>query len=706
MIKNIKLTAFRKHKNTELKMGEGLQLMRGVNEAGKSSVIEGLSYSLFGSSALRNSLDEVVTWTRPVKDLKAEVTLEIDGVVYEFARSKSGASVTLNGKPFVTGQTEVSAFAAKLLGADAKAAAHLMMAGQGELRGVLSNGPKAASTMIEGLSDLDLIERILGAAQEKLQLGSTAVLEERLKNLNDVIANTVIPVQPDFEAFSSRMRTLESDHKESVQAASVAGVAHLSAEQAFRVENEKQTKRTTLRENVAKLRERIEVEVYKHLEADTEKAGVSVPDPAWHETQIRNAEGHAAAFAAYETFLKIPQSTFRENRAEHTLARAGAEKTAKALQAEYTQLRSDLRVLESQWSTSSVCKSCGQDTAHLPHVQAKQVEISAGIEAAGKRLAEIQTLDAANDILLERLYSIDSVDTETTTFCRKIGAYVEIEDLYTPSVVTWKGVPPSPHVANVFQLKRELTEIKAALVERDRAQGRVEVLKRNLAELMSKISDTLIQVDATGCMEADQFGHLSQAYLDACDARTMAEGAVAALWLEMAALQKQYDEDNAMWHANNQRIAALHQQVEQTTTDIEGTTFGNALVKKLRAARPIIANKLWAMVLATVSTVFSQMRGETSIVTKTEDGFMINGKPVTSMSGSTLDLLGLSVRIALMKTFLPSCPFIILDEPSAACDSSRSHALVGFLASNGFKQTIMVSHDESIEVHATNLIQL
>lgn len=40
------------------------------------------------------------------------------------------------------------------------------------------------------------------------------------------------------------------------------------------------------------------------------------------------------------------------------------------------------------------------------------------------------------------------------------------------------------------------------------------------------------------------------------------------------------------------------------------------------------------------------------------------------------------------------------------CDAERSEAMLGFLKSAGFKQTLLVSHEEVSESVADNLIQL
>lgn len=102
--------------------------------------------------------------------------------------------------------------------------------------------------------------------------------------------------------------------------------------------------------------------------------------------------------------------------------------------------------------------------------------------------------------------------------------------------------------------------------------------------------------------------------------------------------------------------------------ELKVLNFNNALLKAVRAARPLIADKLWNLVLSAVSRYFSEMRGTKSRVTKDSDGFKADGHTATTLSGSTLDILGLAIRVALTRTFLPTAPFLVLDEPAVVYD--------------------------------------
>ena len=152
--------------------------------------------------------------------------------------------------------------------------------------------------------------------------------------------------------------------------------------------------------------------------------------------------------------------------------------------------------------------------------------------------------------------------------------------------------------------------------------------------------------------------------------------------------------------------AALQVKIEDLKRDIQKVNFNNVLLKKLRTIKPLITDHLWNTVLSAVSNFFSKLRGENSVVSKDGSGFKVNGQNIESLSGSTLDVLALAIRVALTKTFIPHASFLVLDEPAHGCDSVRTANVLGFLSSVGFAQTLLASHDELSEAVADRVIAL
>jgi DNA repair exonuclease SbcCD ATPase subunit len=153
-------------------------------------------------------------------------------------------------------------------------------------------------------------------------------------------------------------------------------------------------------------------------------------------------------------------------------------------------------------------------------------------------------------------------------------------------------------------------------------------------------------------------------------------------------------------------ITRLKQQIEADEKKAARYQFNNDLIAALRRARPVVGNQLWSMILLSVSTYLSRMRGELSEVTREGKTFLINGKPYTSYSGSALDLLGLGIRIGLTKVFVPGADMLVLDEPFSACSTERTLSCLAFAASAGFEQTIVVTHESGTEEVFQNIVEI
>lgn len=147
-------------------------------------------------------------------------------------------------------------------------------------------------------------------------------------------------------------------------------------------------------------------------------------------------------------------------------------------------------------------------------------------------------------------------------------------------------------------------------------------------------------------------------------------------------------------------------EVSRYTEELKAARQANALLKALRTVKPQLANQVWQTVCSTVSHYFSLMRNQPSVVSKEAAGFAVDGHDTESLSGSTLDILGLAIRIALTKTFMPTCRFLLLDEPFAASDAERTAQALGFISSVGFDQVVIITHEDATEAVADNLITI
>jgi exonuclease SbcC len=104
-------------------LDDGLIGIIGPNGSGKSTIVEAISFALYGSPAIRGKIDFLRTRADGVKDGKksepaVHLTLEHDGLIYRIQRTVSDALLFMGGEaePFARGNREVTSRVASIVG--------------------------------------------------------------------------------------------------------------------------------------------------------------------------------------------------------------------------------------------------------------------------------------------------------------------------------------------------------------------------------------------------------------------------------------------------------------------------------------------------------------------------------------------------------------------------------------------------------------
>ena len=699
MLKKVELQNFRKHTDLKVCFTEGLNVIRAPNEGGKTTTLEAIAYALFGSKVLRDGLDNTVTWGQPTNSLK--VTVEYGD--YVITRSKKGAEVLSMGQVFVTGQSEVTSFCEKLIGADGATAANLMFSNQMGLRGVLTNGPKATAQLIEDLGEFDLFDRIIDAAQHKLPLGAATVQADRLQRLVAEIEALAVPAAPDAAAHEANVQALSNSLAAAKESETTLTEKLAGAREALRSMRDTRERKLRLDQALAKVEGR-QNDLGAERTSVEEQASLEPRATADLEEGLRQFQDLAARRRAWAQFQKLPQPA-RHSREAMNAEISRFQADIKHADETMRQAQTNIKVAQAKLINSSTCGYCGQDVSQFPEVAKLNAELEAAILSEGQRRFEARESKEAAERGLENVQALFRVEDEILRGVRGIEQYLERDESVLPALFAWKGLPP-PAESNEPDYGGMLADAKRYNDAILQARTKLEMLNRQIHDLeddrlklvhelrgLSPVSDgTLAQAEA-GLKEGEE---------------TLAEarGAIMDLQRSIDRSRADFQFAVAMHTAALEKRAQLEKQIESTKQEISALEFNNSLVKKIRAARPVIGNKLWSMVLAGVSTVFSQMRGENSIVAKEKDGFTVNGRSVDSLSGSTLDLLGKAIRVSLVKTFIPQCSLLIMDEPFASMDESRTQKALAATVSYGFSQIVLVTHECTSETLANNIIEL
>lgn len=700
MFTKLTLINFKKHSDRVFLFESGMNAIRGKSEAGKSSTLNGLGYALGGAATLTETLADTVTWGQKESSLKVELEFKVNNLTYTIRRGKSGAELDVAGKLTVTGHKEVTLYVEKLLGTDIKTAMNLMLANQSKLRGALTDGPAATVALIESLANFSLIDEIIASVQDKLPNGNTLALQAAIANYEQQLAEPLEDGRADLQrAVDYALTDL------SLVCAELAGreAALAEVEPAYR-------EAVVLLGKVNKAEDKVNAAKQVVESARTRVKALpepNIPDMSTVPTlqkEIEEHEGHAKALAVKALLLKLPTGAEWD---------AGAE----SLAAEINRLQGVRSVLQNQASAEAVriaelsgrlikethCAFCDKDLTDVPEVVTRNNSLGVSIASSKLSKEALRLRIEGFDADLKELLAVSANATTCAAVYQKAAAYITLDDRYVPARWTWIGSdlskPTNPNAA------KQLNTLTLAQREALATLGkRVEATERLTEACKVLVDAEAALAHAKGFVEAVEPDLATYSLaLQACE---QVKPSVSAAKATLAEATQALNQVQGVYEERVKQRARMQADTLKSEELLKQTNFNNALLKKLRAARSVVADKLWSSVLGTVSSCFSSMRNQASSVTRSSGGFLVDGKSVGGLSSSTLDLLGLAIRMALTKTFLPNSRFLVLDEASAACDAEREQDMIAAVAAADFDQVLWVTHSDAVEAFASNAIQL
>lgn len=712
MIIELEMKCFRKVVEDKMIFTEGLNVIRGKNEASKSTRFEAILYALYGAKALRSPLADAVTWGRKESELKVVLKMKVGPYTYTFTRSKAGAECLKSdesnvGGELTTGQAEVSKLAADILGADLKASSSLMMASQNALRGALDEGPAAVSMLMSKLADFDLIDRLLDKANSTLLTGSPLQIQQQLESAKSSLefCQTIQTGDP-----STCISELDFIKAKSAEEKVKQGVV---AKQLADLEN----KRLTMRQHDARYSELCKAvgELAQRLEGWKQREAKAMATPkvddayvAELEKNLEFAQAHNRQAARGRDFARVvyPQVFWDKPKEDFDAELAKVKADIDRLGGVIGTVDVQINQLAGALMKDGRCPTCGHDAGDPAHREKHNAEVNAKVQALRAERSKLsqQLADVSSDCR-----AMEGVIADARAYHAAAGAFepmVAWDHSTYPSKATWTGASQGIDTAS---LEADLKVQRAALAAWKEALQVQVTVQSFCAELQAQIDATskeAREVVAPYGGTPPNFTAINAEILELAQQMHACNVEIQSLHERELETAQRLAEINRAIKEKADRIAQAEAHIASYTEQIKIIEFNNALMKKLKAMKPMITDYLWGQVLKAVGLFFSQMRGEQSVVTKDADGFKVNGSSISGLSGSTLDVLALAIRCALVKTFIPHAAFLVLDEPAAGCDESRTSSVLGFVASVGFAQTIMASHDPLSESVADNVISL
>lgn len=677
MLNQVRLTNYRKHTNRTFDFSQGLNAIRASNEQGKSSLLEAVLYGFVGSKALSEPLSDVVTYGQPEASLKVEIDFTVDGVDYTIKRSKSGAELTYGGDGRVTGQTETRAFMEKLLGGNTQVLRSLMFAEQNGVRGVLSD-PAEAGKMIETLAELGLIDEIISKIKLKYPTGVTKAQEGTITTLEATLIRPEMPADTALQAAQNGL-TRANAHLENLKAKET----ELTPD--FVAANAALARAAEVRNRAAQIENR-----------RAALKSVADPGPApVSEAEIEAVKQAAADFVNHEARLEAFKTKFPTVKERLPLSVDEIVTSIDNLQAECDLLKTKIATEKGKLAglklldpSNAKCSHCGSVLKDVAEIEKHNVEIKRQQDEVNAEVARLQYEEKSKREWLDSHKLAYSTHQKVLVLADRTYWEVDGRD-GIPAVAVWKGEPP---VAG--QTKPDPAPLLAKRSEWNQKLTRYEMAQEELA--------ALVDVEVPDTTKESEFLNGAWAALVA-DLNT-AKHAVQKAEGDVSVEQRAFDGAMAAYNQQVAQQESIQKQIDTLKAQVVEMLFNNKLIKDLQEARSKIRSELWNTVMSAVSFYFTQIRKVETVIEHTADGFTQNGHPVAGLSGSAKDMLGLSVRAALSKTFLPGAPLLVLDEPFAGCDDDREVSGLGVLAALGFTQTVLVTHSPLADAVSDRII--
>ena len=714
MITEISLKNFRQHRDLSLQFGPGMVALRGVNEAGKSTVLEGIMFGLFGIRACRNS--DVCTWGEPEKSTKVELRMQLPAGDLHIVRSKTGAEARLNDR-VVTGQTECTRFVEDQLLLQPGLGPKLMIATQKAIQGVLDEkGGQAATELIEELADLAVIDRVIEKVQAKYPTGNTKAVESRI----ETASNQIVGHKDAVEQLTLAGASLPTEEDIAAADQDVDGLAEALDRLQGDLDGAKQLRDEAVRSNDTRAKVIRQMNAAEDslqaVQSSRAKLGNDAPvapdcilDTDQIEAQLRQAKAKQKHFKLFNDFMKekatavAVEGAYEWSRTHLKSEIARTTDEINIVKESIAVIPQRIATLEAKKVAASVCGFCDKDVSQFPEVAEKNADLDRQIAAEREELLRCKgELATASEMLvqLRAQFNLQSLNE----WFERYPDHFTMDDSVCPEIVNWNGKPPADQQPEIDVLEENLAAVnrwKAADAQYRKQQANLD---RQIAEAQATL---LAEQERVATLPPCQDTTALSAVVDRLQEDLLETSAALA----RAKARKAEMVSTAQAHAN--QMAAVKQalldaelRLSEAKDELDEINFNNGLIKKLRVLRPEIANKIWNNVLGAVSHYFSAMRGTQSMVSRDGALFLVDGKPVSSYSGSTMDVLGLALRVALIRTFLPTCSFMLLDEPFAACDDGRQTAALGFLAGAGFQQTLIITHEDISETVADSLLTI
>ena len=717
MINEVSMKNFKQHRDLTLQFGPKVTSITGPNRAGKSTVLKAILYALFGAAAagVKAHLWNWGAGEMDDKNVAISVTLPKYRQV-TLTRSESGARLrSQDGTLLASGHSAVTKFIEEAMGMRSQDLRTLCYSPQGETQGILTMGPTALQSKVEGLAQMSVVDGVLAALGADVNryegrlssLPDTAELHERQCELRDtnIAVGAVLTVQERISEELGSASDLLGKAKEGYARAVNHRVEYEALEQEIQGNRVSAEQAASEIETLGEQLKRINI-----TDADVENA-LAKRDEA--ERFLKETEKCSYDERVRQDKVKAlcnQQKALAEDVRNHNAAVLELSSIEPVLQAltaakskadgEEAAARADVNRLQKA-ERATLCPTCKRplDAIELVNIQAAlrtaAQRLDAIVDARSRMLPSVQDATArVNTARRELRYGADTVLTEVSKQIEELSSdrHTNLAALEALCNVHKGNYTETQRVADgVLKSAEKIKSIRQAIACRE---ARSNALKEATGRLLTRqaaipkfsVESEKIRVDEWGVKHNELVNNM----IEVTKKLRVLESEATQLANTVAILEK------------------AKADAEDVHKDL---ALASQLQKYLRANRTRLASDLWDGLLNYASALTSSATGgvlsglsrtPSGDFTVVEDGRTV---PVTESSGAQRSIMGLALRVALTKVFYGNGLFLMLDEATADASDETAAAVAGMLRSLDM-QVVSVSHRTGDVVNAGEIIEL
>lgn len=759
MIKSLSLTNFRKHSELDLKFEEEGQLIliNGKNGVGKTSILEAITFALYGEGRLgRKNLDKLIKRGAELEGMSVEMTFTLGPDLYRIHRRRDGKNSTsvlyVNQSPLVEGALGVTAEITSLLGMDSQGFKLAVVAQQKDLDGLSSLRPAERAQMITRLLRLDILTKAKDEAsaifrkereifKELQTLSSLDPSSDNLKELKreeETVAQELLNSSNNLLQLKESLVVLEPTHNKWIQ----ANVSHQVATNNFtKIENDLTNTKDQLalivipdllpeiNSDIKQLSEKIimienqiaQAELYNK---NIELARIISTDTTSLEKKIQSKKKELKLISPCPGDLEVKQSKLSAELKELNNSLLAAQKDLTLT----TQSKSELTSkLLSNLKDEGLCDHCGQlispehrESQNL-QLLSEEVKVDAKLEKTNILLASLQATQ--EDLIKKELEIVEAINTCKLNLLKRrnfIEQVTELELRVKALNLQLQKIPSIAPIGTLEELYEEKTNLAtlASKLQRniDYNQKREQLVSNKLRLQVEEIflQGKLLQAEKE-LIENTPSQELIEQYqaLKITSEKIEQETLIHTHWTGvLAKTQEQIAQFESSYARSLIREQARNQHQLNALNNANAATLLLDVSEKLsQEIRPLLEASV-SNLLATMSNGrFSSIKlSEEYEITVLDDE---KYHELSELSGGEIDLVALALRLALAEVVSSrhgsgGAGFLILDECFASQDQERRSTILSALRNlkASYHQIFLVSHVENMEDYVDQVINI